>query len=107
MSNPDYIPCPDPSLTAGADESVTSNTHSAQDIQAKLLTAHCEWVQGDNATRYIIHSTISQHIKTSLPPVITSEGITHAQDYWKLLESNYDTVSFNDTADLEAQLSLL
>jgi len=107
MSDPDYIPCPDPLLAAGADESVTGNTRSAQDIQVKLLTAHRKWVQGDNAARHIIRSTIAQHIKTSLPPVITSEGITHARDYWKLLESDYDAVSFNDTADLEVQLSLL
>jgi hypothetical protein len=107
MSNPDYIPCPNPLLAACADESVTGNTCSAQDIQEKLLTAHHEWVQGDNAARHIIRSTIAQHIKTSLPPVITSEGITHARDYWKLLESDYDAVSFNDTADLEVQLSLL
>ena len=106
-SDPNYIPCPDPLLAAGADESVTSNTRSAQDIQVKLLTAHCEWVQGDNPARHIIRSTIAQHIKTSLPTVITSEGITHAQDYWKLLKSDYDTVSFNDTANLEVQLSLL
>jgi hypothetical protein len=78
MSDPDYIPCPDPLLAAGADESVTGNTRSAQDIQVKLLTAHRKWVQGDNAARHIIRSTIAQHIKTSLPPVITSEGIMHA-----------------------------
>ena len=39
--------------------------------------------------------------------MITSNGITHVRDYWDLLKSDYDTVTFNDTADLEAQLGLL
>jgi len=39
--------------------------------------------------------------------MIPSNGITHACDYWDLLKSDYDTVTFNDTADLEAQLGLL
>ena len=125
-SDPDYIPYPDPLLSAPAplpldvvdiDEPTARKTRAATAAAAttaaaaasnvKLMAEHREWTKGDNAARHVIRATIAQHIKTSLPPVVTPTGITHARDYWNLLKSDYDTVSYNDTTDLEARLGLL
>ena len=117
-TDPDYLPCYDP-LDEDSDASFTRVTPKTRGGKASAvdnvsldedkakLARHRDWTKGDNAARHIIRSTISQHIKSSLPPIITATGITHARDYWNLIKSDYEDISFTDTADLEAQLSLL
>jgi len=120
-TDPDYIPYPDPLLSApvplpldvvdvdehtagktwaAAAAMATTATTSATASNIRLMAEHHEWTKGNNAAHHVIWVTIGQTWKH----LFLLSSLQLASYMYVIIEiilkSDYDTVSYNNTTDL-------